>query len=602
MVARVRSHSPLAIRPIALLAALLLASAARVQSPTSPQPTCVRNVTMGGSSASGERATLLLEDGRIEAVLSAEAPTPPGYRIVDAEGLLCLPAFLDAYSRTGCATPEPVKDQDVPVDESQDVGIDMRLANRKGIEPAFRAVEALAIEAKHSKAWREAGFGAALVSPGGQILAGSSSLVVTREAAKRDLVLVADAFAHAAFTATGEGYPSTLMGCVSQLRQFLLDVQRQAELERRYAERRPGARPPFDVDLRTGIELISGARRLLCEAETRTDVERWLALADEFGLSIGILGGREAWRVASELAGRRIPVVLTLDWGKEPKDPAKPEKKSEEKAAPEGEEEAKAPLDEPVTGEPTEPEIVWEYEEPLGIRIERRRLWEEGRDSALALQEAGVSFAFGTKHEEPAKLLEKVRTLVQAGLAPEVALAALTSGAADILGVADRLGRVVPGYDATFTLWSSDPLVDEKAQYRWIFIDGFPTEFPRKTEGALAEPAEGLNVSGAWSLDIEGEGGPTSADLTLEMDKDGSVSGKLLTESPVDKSALEVDVTGKLSGMHLKLEGTLELEAWSATLVLSLTVEADTLTGEAIVRVPGQETPLVQTVSGRRVP
>ncbi len=615
------------MRKSSLLVALCLVpwtlSAASAQAPPRPQPTCIRGATIGRSAESGTEAVLLLKEGRIEAVLDAGAPAPPGYRLVDAEGTFCLPAFLDAYTRTGCATPEPVKDQDVPVNTSADVGIDMRLANRKGIQPAFRAALALEVDPKDAKSWREAGFGVWLVAPGGQVLAGSSCLAVTREAAARDVVLVPDAFAHAAFAASGEGYPSTLMGYVAQFRQFLLDAARQEELGQRHEERRPGARPPFDRELEVGAEILGGARRILCEADRAVDIERWISLSDEFGLSIGIVGGREAWRVASKLAQQDIPVILTLDFGPEPKDPAKADakkpgagKSAEEpdepgvapQAAPRAanetpEAEAAEPAaqeDAPAAG-PTEPAIVWEYEEPLAVRRERRRLWEEGRDCARVLREAGVRFAFGTAREKPGKLVEKVRSLVEAGLPAEVAFEALTDGAAEILGVSEDLGKVETGNDATFALWTGDPLTDAKAKTRWTFVDGFPTEFPKKEESG-AKPAEGVNVGGLWTIEIQGKEGPVRGDLTLEMDEDGSTRGKLETENPFDKSDLVIELEGNLSGTNLKLSGKLDLGGFQAELAFSLTIEGDALSGQATVTVPGSDVSETQSVSGNRVP
>jgi imidazolonepropionase-like amidohydrolase len=597
------------VRAAVLVAALVAPSRAAQSAARAPQPTCIRGVTIGRSAETGSAATLLLREGRIEAVLDAAAPVPPGYRIVEGAGLFCLPAFLDAYTRTGCATPEPAKDQDLPVDTSADVGIDMRQANRKGIEPAFRAALALAFDPKDSKSWREAGFGVALVAPTGQILAGTSCLAVTREAAARDAVFVSDAFAHAAFAASGEGYPSTMMGYVAQLRQFLLDARRHVELVRRAEENRPGARPPFDRELEAGAELLAGERRLLCEADRAVDIERWIALADEFGLTIGIVGGREAWRVAGELARRDIPVVLTLDFGPEPKDPARPAKQSDapeekalETAAEEPAAEAEAETETEAEAAPTkEPEVVWEYEEPLVVRRERRRLWEEGRDCARVLREAGVRFAFGTAGEKPAKLLEKVRSLVEAGLPADAAFSALGDGAAEILGVSEHLGKVVVGSDATLALWTADPLVDAKAKTRWIFVDGYPTEFREEKEKA-GKPAEGVDPSGRWTLEIQGDEGPISGDLTLEMEEDGSTEGKLETENPVDQSDLTVELTGKLAGTTLELRGTLDLGGFQVELTLTLEVEKESLTGQAAVLPPGQATPEIQRVTGTRVP
>jgi hypothetical protein len=246
---------------------------------------------------------------------------------------------------------------------------------------------------------------------------------------------------------------------------------------------------------------------------------------------------------------------------------------------------------------------VWEYEEPLAVRRERRRLWEEGRDCARVLHEAGVRFAFGTAREKPGKLLERVRSLVEAGLSADAAEAALSDGAAAILGVPEHLGRVAVGQDATLALWTGDPLADAKAKVRWVFVDGYVSEFPEKKEDkASGKPAEGVDVSGAWSIEIRSEGGPMPGTLTLEMQPDGSTSGKLATKNPMDQSDLLVELSGSLSGTSLELRGTIDLGSFQIGLTLTLEVDGDSLSGQASLLPPGQDSPQVEPVSGRRVP
>jgi len=588
---------------------LAVSGAASAQAPPRPQPTAVTNVSLDRSGESEERYTLLLRDGRIAGILSADSELPKGHRIVDAEGLLCLPAFVDAYTRTGCETPEPVKDQDMPVSTGSDVRVDMREANRKGIQPAFRAAEALAIEAKASEAWRESGFGAAQIAPGGELLAGTSCLATTREAAMRDVVLEEDVFACGAFRANGpRSYPSTLMGYIAQLRQFFHDAERQAQLEERYDAGRPGLRPPFDAELAAGRAILSGERRLLVEANTHRDVERWIKLADAFGFQIAVQGGRDVWRVADLLAEREIPVVLTLDWGKEVKDPAAKDEKKEKGDEPEEEAEEEAEEEEEAT-EPEEVEEVeatteWQYTEPLGVRLERRRKWEEGRDSAIRLHEAGVAIAFGTASEKPGDLLEKVRTLVEEGLPADVALAALTADAAAILGVEGRLGGLAAGHDATLTLWSADPLTDEKATVVWTFVDGFPTEFDKPEEEAAAggPPAEGVDASGSWALLVENDGETSEAELTVEMAEDGAVTGELVQENPMDQSEMVIELSGQVSGTTMTLSGTFEVGDFSVDFEYELEIDGDELSGELTLRIPAMPEPMVRSVEGQRTP
>jgi hypothetical protein len=604
-----------------------LAPPASAQTATRPQPYCIRGVSL--DRAGEQKATLILRDGAIAAVLDEAAPVPPGVRVIEGAGLICLPAFIDAYSRQGCTVPQPVKDQDVPPNVLADVGIDMRLANRKGIQPGFRAVEALAISKEQGEAWRRQGFGAVLVAPGGELLSGASTLATTREAAMRDLVVREEVFAHGAFTASGPGYPNTLMGYFAQLRQFLLDCQRQIELERRYDQGRPGMRPPFDAELASGAALISGRRSLLCEASDSDDLERWLRLADEFDLSVDFAGGLEAWKVKELLAERGATVVLTLDWGKEVKDPRPKEEKgkteeevkeeTESGEAPEGPaqegedepDEAAQKDDEDDEDEGEDEEKAWEYEEPYAVRLERRKEWERGRDCALRLHEAGVRFVFGTAGGKPAEVLEHVRELVEVGLPPEIALAALTSAAAEFLGVEERLGLIAVGHDATFTLWRADPLTDEDANPAWTFVDGYPSEFKepkkkdRKKKGGKKDggPGEGIDPTGTWQLEFDSDGqGIKEATLVLEMDADGSVSGTLEFDNPMGGARVEAELEGRVMADQLEVECTIELGELEIRSTLTATIEDETLDGESWAQVPGSEESMKQSFSGKRRP
>lgn len=456
--------------------------------PSAQEPTFVRDVRLDPED-DATRHSLVLEGGRVVGILEVDAPAPPGSRVIDGAGRLCLAGFVDAFATTGVEVPEPKVDQDRPVQTASDVRVEMREANRKGIQPTFRAATALDL-GDASKAWRETGFTMGVVSPSGQLLAGDACLVVARDAAPRDVVVDAGVWGNASFRASGSGYPSTLMGYITQLRQLFLDAERHSLLVERERAGREGDRPRWDLELEAATRFLGGGERLVCEADTARDIERWIKIADEFGLSIAISGGREAWRLAGELARREIPVLLTLEWGEEVEDPdaKEEEEKDKEKAEPEGEsaEAEEEPEAEEMpeqarrrgprgrrgkkSGDKLGPE--WVYVEPLEVRRERRRLWEEKRDCALRLQEAGVTYAFGTGGEKPKDLLANVRALVEAGLARDHALAALTTTPARLVGRPSQFGRVERGLGAHLVLWTDDPLTSKDAKAAWVFLEG----------------------------------------------------------------------------------------------------------------------------------
>jgi len=576
----------------ALAAAALLvwplASAARAQAPARPQPYVIENVRLV-DDADAPRVKLVLSGGRIERVLEAGAGNPAGAHTVDGKGGLVVPAFIDAFTRAGCETPEPAADRDRPVPTGSDVRVDMREANRKGIQPAFRVADVYALEDKEAEKIRGAGFGVQLSAPTGNLLAGRSAVVSLRAAPPRDAMIVPAAFVHAAFQAPGDGYPSTLMGYMAQLRQFFLDARRHRDLLERYAAGRPGQRPPFDADLDAILPALGGKHRVFCQAQSHRDIERWIRLADEAGLEIAITGGRDAWRVADVLAKRGIPVVLTLDWGDEVADPdeKKEPKKGEGEPRSEPEGEAGAPeaaVEKAEEAAETAEEPNWEYTEPLAVRRERRRLWEEGRDCALRLSEAGVSIAFGSDGDSSDDLLERVRKLVEAGLAPDVALAALTSDAAKLLGVEAHLGSVAPGKDATLAVWTQHPLTKD-AKLSWLFIDGFPYEFELEDLGS-GEPDEGVDSTGTWTIEMKQRGETRTATALLKMTPEGDVSGTMRREDPTGEGEIVTEVEGHVSGKTMSLKGGYTVREMELTFTMKGDLDGDSWTGTTTTKGP----------------
>ncbi len=567
---------PVSVRRAALAAATslwILCASAAAQTPLRPQLHVARNVRLQ-SHTEAPRVTLVLAGGRIEGILDASAQVPAGARVIEGEGWLALPAFVDAFTHEGCEVPEASSEKDRPVSTRSDVRVDMRAANRKGIRPAFRACGVFSIPEKQGQAIRKAGFGVVHSAPGGNLLSGTSVIATTRDAAPRDTIVTVEAFDQAAFRASGGGYPGTLMGYLAQLRQFFHDAAHQRELRRRHEAGESVPRPPFDADLEAILPLLDGERRVVCRAESNRDIERWIKLGDEFDFQIAISGGRDAWKLADVLAERGIPVFLTLDWGAEVSDPDEEKNKGREVE------------EEPDASEvETASEDDWEYLEPLAVRRERRRLWEENRDCAIRLHEAGVRVAFGSASDSSADLLKRVRQVVEAGLPADVALAALTSDAAALLGLDAHLGAIEPGKDATLALWTDDPTTKE-GKLAWLFVDGYPFEFELEDELERGKPDEGVDVSGAWTIEAEEQGEVRISTALLRMTPEGEVTGTLSRKNPMGAGRLTADLSGHVSGRTMELEGGFDLGEMAIEFTMTGDIEGDSWSGDNAVRGP----------------
>jgi imidazolonepropionase-like amidohydrolase len=104
----------------------------------------------------------------------------------------------------------------------------------------------------------------------------------------------------------------------------------------------------------------------------------------------------------------------------------------------------------------------------LGVGADRRAL-----KAVINLHKQGVRFGFGldSPWNNTAQLRLSAALCVREGLDPKAAWNALTSDAARIAGVGDRLGRIERGLDADIVLWSGDPL-DLGSRVVAVYIGG----------------------------------------------------------------------------------------------------------------------------------
>jgi imidazolonepropionase-like amidohydrolase len=107
----------------------------------------------------------------------------------------------------------------------------------------------------------------------------------------------------------------------------------------------------------------------------------------------------------------------------------------------------------------------------LGPEVRRR---SDDRDEvpAALLLARGVPIAFQSSSGVGARFLpDVVKIAVRHGLGADQALTALTAGAADLLGVADRVGRLKLGLDGDLVVHSGPPL-DLRSRVLHVFVNG----------------------------------------------------------------------------------------------------------------------------------
>jgi imidazolonepropionase-like amidohydrolase len=246
------------------------------------------------------------------------------------------------------------------------------------------------------------------------------------------------------------------MGVLAYIRQVYLDADHYRQAKQFYATHSRGTpRPEFD----RALEGVLESSRVLLPATRRVDVDRLLRLASELRVEALLYGLPEGYRSADLLKNAAATALVSLKWPEKAKD--------------------------------SDPE------EADSIRVLQVRAHAPSTPAVLA--RSGVRFAlYSGGIDKRADLTKAVRRAIDAGLAPEDALRAMTLTPAEIYGVADRLGSIEKGKIANLVVTKGD-LFAEKTEVKYVFVDGVkfePVEEPAAKPGAPEASGARENPSG----------------------------------------------------------------------------------------------------------
>ncbi|MDB5387230.1 MAG: imidazolonepropionase [Planctomycetaceae bacterium] len=457
-----------------------------------PQAFAITQATViTGPGQQIENGRVIIRGGLVIAV-GTDVAIPPDAEIIDAKGWFVYPGFIDAATPSLLNGDRPAQPAaPAPLDVSKYALAATRIDNRKSLTPEFEAAEHLRIDGDILEKRRQLGFTAIHVVPAGRLASGRGALLSTRGTTLRESLHQASTMTvFRVFGPGEEGYPHTLMGGTAHLRQLFLDARRYAQQTALFKAGTPNVPRPFQDVVLEGLQPVLVKQiPVWFQANTRDEIERALSFSAEQEISkFTLWGGHDAARCLDRLKERQIPVVLSVDFGDEPK----------------------------VDAPPVDGKLAAELKEPLRVQEHRRDHWRQLVGGPKLLNAAGVKLAIGSQHlNEPAELFKGIRQLIQAGLPRDVALAAITSDAAAILGQESRLGTIAPGKLGHLTILTG-PFDDERSKVRLLLVDGKKFEFnkdaqpvPKDAGGAVIE------LSGEWKLDIEAADGAVHCDLNL---------------------------------------------------------------------------------------
>ena len=551
-----------------------------------------------------ESATIVIRDGLIEA-LGPDLEPPADALVLDGTGLTVTSGFLVAGPAV--AGPDPESAGQAPERET----------SRRGLTASRRAADALLRSPLDGDEWLKQGVTALLVSPEGQPVGGQAALVATAGPDAGGRILQPTVALVASFRSNRGSYPSSLMGVVAALRQFLLDAGRVADIEDLRTTDPTGIpRPAFDPELQAARDVVRGSLPVILVAGRAGDVERAGRLAAEFGIVPWVRGSLPVAERVGALAASHGVAILEPAWrkprfeanktlvkstsgrtssggGRDPRGagrgprpggsarrgpggPGRATARNREAAAVEPPQEEAAEPDQ-AADEPAEqaPEDPWVRDRREHLEAEERKDLETLLRAGSALAEQGVPFLFGA--EGPADLLTHVRGQVENGLTSDLALQALTLRPAMLLGLEESRGRVAAGLVADLAVFSGEPFGEGRLAHVFVAGSRFDLAPPRAADAASDDPevAAALEkLAGRWQVPGRREGPPGNVSLTFADGRlEGSWESQMGTSDLVSASfaegtyalAFEADRGGRTM--------TLEVTA-------TLSEDGDTLEGE----------------------
>ena len=497
------------------------------------------------------RGTVVIRDGLIVAT-GANVTVPADARIIDGTGLTVYPGLIDANTSLGVPAPAPsprpagagaggaalllAQAQATPAISSPNS------SQPAGLQPEILAADVIRPGGDQLEAARNAGITSALTAPRDGIFIGQSAFINLAGDTPQQMIVRAPVALHVGFTPLrGGGYPGSLLGVFSALRQTLLDAQHYRDAQAIYEKNPRGVRrPDQDKSLEALLPALARQMPVVLFADREREIHRALDLAQEFNLRAIIAGGGEAWKVADRLKAANVPVLLTLNFPKRTT--------------------ANVPEADPET-----------------LRVLRDRV--DAPKGAGKLAAAGVPFAFTSGGmTNMADFLNNATKAVENGLQKDEALRALTIRAAEILGVNNQVGTIENGKIANLTITRGD-IFDKNRRITHVFIDGRPVDLrPVTPTGA------GANVAGAWNLRVR-LGGREEASVTLTLQQQGDrLQGSIAGDygsAPIANASV-----GPAGDIKFTAPITIATQTTEAT--FNGTVSGNTMSGT--VQFPGSDT------------
>jgi imidazolonepropionase-like amidohydrolase len=398
---------------------------------TSKRKAIVNGLVMTMAGGSLERGTVLIEGAQIVAV-GTDVDLPADVDVIDAAGKVVMPGLIDAHSHVGLS--------------AEGFGYDLADVNETSdpITPEVRALDALDPGSPAFEELLAAGVTTVLTGPGSANLIGGQWVCVKTvpKATVEDMVLLEPAGMKMALGENPKRVyggrrkaPASRMGNAAVLRAALVDAQNYMLRWQRYEEEmaryqrkveagdqdaKKPTRPARDLKMEALVPVLKREMKARIHAHQANDILTAIRIAEEFDLDVTLEHVTEGYKIADLLAEKGLPVTVgPIFTGR---------KKYELRAK-----------------DHKNPGILANHGVKVAIQT----------DAASAVQYLAINAALAARE----------------GMDETDALKAVTINAAEIIGVAERVGSLEVGKDADIVIFSGHPL-EYRTVAEVVLVDG----------------------------------------------------------------------------------------------------------------------------------
>lgn len=354
---------------------------------------------------------VLIADGKIKAI-GKDLTAPEGATVMALDGKHLYPGLIALANQLGLIEIEAVRSTDDSTEVTQ-------------TNPDIRAKVAYNADSEVIPTIRSNGFAYAMVYPSGSMLMGQSSLMQLDAWNYQDAVVADATGLHVRWpnaSTLGSRWNPKPADEVRKANAEQLEALQQhfKDAKAYYDAEQAGLNHGVDSRWHQMLPVFKGERPLFVHADDERQIRQAMLLAKQYGMKLTIVGGRDSWRMADELAAAKVAVIYTA---------------------------------------------------PYGLPTRGDENFRQAFITPKVLQDAGVQYALSLDgYWDTRNLVFAAGQAISYGLTPEQALRSVTINAAQIAGVADTIGSIEVGKAASLVVSDGDifDYLGHKVTHLWI--------------------------------------------------------------------------------------------------------------------------------------